>query len=887
MSEIDLYSEIEKSNNIRSGDQEFEQTWDGTKSTIGYPTTFFDDVVNVAGDIVEGAGDLVTGTAKGMPMGASKAGTEIMDTLTGQWYSTVAVPWMNENIPGLKDINESVNKAIKPEGTAQEVGAMIGEVGTQIVLPGAMVTKSLHGANIGSRFLTNVLGYGSTEALVIPAKDQGLIESAITFLAQDDEATKALLETLEADEDLPYLLQKLQRTPLLMLEGGVIGESISEGLNALIKYGKNSPMLTSLKTGIKTKFQNIGEKAQQRLDQDTGGVTLSAMGGGEIDKVIDKTLAKFAPARGIPFDKTVTDKNVRLHKMRLDKVKQGVPYPGGPKNERTVIKAPNDSLPDFVVGKITFDDWIKRTEKLLTKEEIMTEKDWYDDVFKEFDKLAGEDQTTLRKIGEAWLSAQQNETPATAMTNVLFIFEQFKRGVPRSEVKGKGLPSANKIASDIIYGEKITGGAGQKISDFIDSGYGKSTRSIMGNSPDGGSPFVVDVHTARDTGLVDRKLVNHLKRLGYEVPDNIILDVGEGGIKGPMYENRAVFGRELTEHLNSISWQGKNDWTPQEVQAVGWMALSNKLTGEGGRGGNTATAMTRNTRRISMEVDPGEGSPFATKFGEDYANLDDANKFDINQKVTEKAINFVNKEEGLNLNYNVHGTGGWELYQNPSTVSQVISSREGAVKAGAKLGYLLNQTEVWVNTAKEITKNPQNYGVDIIETGTTKNLRNSEDLKSLFEKIVDTDKNGLFRGYQPIVVDGQPGIRIIIDNEAIKGSPLTKAQAQEYIQKFASTDGDLSKILANLNYDVKTATHEIELTKLRNDWKENPNGESYRSYFSDESRTTTKGGTGSNIDNFGSELENFFGEEITKAKGDSRTNRGADDTPGLGGDQDG
>ena len=887
MSEIDLYAEIEKSNNIRSGDQEYEQSWDGTKSTIGYPTTFFDDVVDVAGDIIEGAGDVAVGVAKGLPTGASKAGMEIADTLTGQWYSTVAVPWMNENIPGLKSINQSMNKALKPEGTAQEVGAMIGEVGTQIVAPGAMATKALQGANIGSRFLTNVLGYGATEALVIPAKDKGLIETAVSFLAQDDEATKALLETLEANEDLPYLLQKLQRTPLLMLEGGVIGESISEGLGALIKYGKNSPMLTSLKTGIKSKFQSIGEKAQKRLDEDTGGVTLSAMGGGEIDRVIDKTLAKFAPAKGIPFDKTVTDNNVRLHKMRLEKVAQGVPYPGGPKNERTVIKAPNDNLPDFVVGKITFDDWIKRTEKLLTKEEIMKEKDWYDDVFKEFDKLAGEDQATLRKIGEAWLSAQQNETPATAMTNVLFIFEQFKKGVPRSEVKGKGLPSANKIASDIIYGEKITGGAGQKISDFIDSGYGKSTRSIMGNSPDGGSPFVVDVHTARDTGLVDRKLVNHLKRLGYKVPDNIILDVGEGGIKGPMYENRAVFGRELTEHLNSISWQGKNDWTPQEVQAVGWMALSNKLTGEGGRSGNTATAMTRNTRRISMEVDPGEGSPFAKKFGEDYGNLDDANKFDINQKVTEKAINFVNKEEGLNLNYNVHGTGGWELYQNPSTVSQVISSREGAIKAGAKLGYLLNQTEVWVNTAKEITKNPQNYGVDIIETGTTKNLRNSADLKDLFEKIVDTDKNGLFRGYQPIIVDGQPGIRIIIDNEAIKGSPLTKAQAQEYIQKFASTDGDLNKILANLNFDVKTATHEIELTKLRNDWKENPNGESYRSYFGDETGTTSEGGTGSNIDNFGSELENFFGEEISKAKGNNQTNQGADDTPGLGGDQDG
>tara|TARA_R100000329_G_scaffold51120_1_gene47207 strand:+ start:241 stop:2682 length:2442 start_codon:yes stop_codon:yes gene_type:complete len=295
MSEIDLYAEIEKSNNIRSGDQEYEQSWDGTKSTIGYPTTFFDDVVDVAGDIIEGAGDVAVGVAKGLPTGASKAGMEIADTLTGQWYSTVAVPWMNENIPGLKSINQSMNKALKPKGTAQEVGGMIGEVGTQIILPGAMATKALQGANIGSRFLTNVLGYGATEALVIPAKDKGLIETAVSFLAQDDEATKALLETLEANEDLPYLLQKLQRTPLLMLEGGVIGESISEGLGALIKYGKNSPMLTSLKTGIKSKFQSIGTKAQQRLDQDTGGVTLSAMGGGEIDKAIDKGLAKLAP----------------------------------------------------------------------------------------------------------------------------------------------------------------------------------------------------------------------------------------------------------------------------------------------------------------------------------------------------------------------------------------------------------------------------------------------------------------------------------------------------------------------------------------------------------------------------------------------------------------
>ena len=94
----------------------------------------------------------------------------------------------------------------------------------------------------------------------------------------------------------------------------------------------------------------------------------------------------------------------------------------------------------------------------------------------------------------------------------------------------------------------------------------------------------------------------------------------------------------------------------------------------------------------------------------------------------------------------------------------------------------------------------------------------------------------MFRGYQPIIVNGKPGIRIIIDSDAIKQSPLTKAQAQKYIQEFVGSNGGLNEILGNLNYDIKTAIHEVELTKLRNDWKEKPNGESYREYFSDKTR---------------------------------------------------
>ena len=44
-------------------------------------------------------------------------------------------------------------------------------------------------------------------------------------------------------------------------------------------------------------LQNLGEKAQRELDLDTGGTTLSSMGGGEIDKGINKGLSKLAPKR--------------------------------------------------------------------------------------------------------------------------------------------------------------------------------------------------------------------------------------------------------------------------------------------------------------------------------------------------------------------------------------------------------------------------------------------------------------------------------------------------------------------------------------------------------------------------------------------------------------
>tara|TARA_B100000927_G_scaffold288788_1_gene284111 strand:- start:19016 stop:21691 length:2676 start_codon:yes stop_codon:yes gene_type:complete len=882
--EDQILSEIFASNTLRDKGVNLNIAISENGANIQKQRTFVDEAVDVVKATPGAVGDFGVGVAKGVPTGASKFGTEIMDTITNGAYSKSFIPFVNEKLPIIGDINNYINNLLKPEGTAQEVGSAIGEGVGQVVLPGAVGTKALQGANIGSTFLRNVLGYGSAEAIGMNAQDQGLLELGTSFFVSNDNLKQEIINSLKADEDQSVLMQKIQKAPQRFFEGGIVGEALGkalEGVGVLYRAMKGSDK-------IKNALQNIGEKAQGELDLDANTTTLSSMGGGEINTAINKGLAKLAPGKGIPFDKNITDNNVRLHKMRLDKVAEGVQYPGGPKNERTVIKAPNNNLPDFVVGKITFDDWIKRTEKLLTKEEIMIEKDWYDDVFKEFDKLAGEDQSTLRKIGEAWLSAQQNETPATAMTNVLHIFEQFKRGVPRSEVKGKGLPSANKIASDIIYGEKITGGAGQKISDFIDSGYKKTTRSIMGNNPDGGSPFVVDVHTARDTGLVDRKLVNHLKRLGYKVPDNIILDVGEGGIKGPMYENRAIFGRELTEHLNSISWQGKNDWTPQEVQAVGWMALSNKLTGEGGRSGNTATAMTRNTSRIAMEVDPGSGSPWAEKYGSRYSNLAENDRININNVVTKKAVELIAKDEGATLNTVIHGQGGWKQYSNPSTVMEGPITFDTAKQVANKLGYVLNQTEVLVHQMKPLTQNPQHFSVMLVSKGSSVTEKNN--LDTLMKNLMELDEKGIVaQGYHPITLqDGRVGVNIVITKQTLTDAKKAKViksekEGREYITSFV--ENDLSKMTDDLNFDVEVDIMESNAEFVGNNWEKDITGGSYKNNIRGNRGTNAEVDGESNIDLIGKELEEIFSGEISKAERKNRSTEGVDsDTPDLGGE---
>ena len=183
-------------------------------------------------------------------------------------------------------------------------------------------------------------------------------------------------------------------------------------------------------------------------------------------------------------------------------------------------------------------------------------------------------------------------------------------------------------------------------------------------------------------------------------------------------------------------------------------------------------------------------------------------------------------------------------------------SKEAAIDAAAKLGYLLNQKEVWGSTSKELTKNPKNFSVDIIEDGTT-NLTDSNAVKSLFERIMNADTEGLFRGYQPIVtIEGNPGIKLIVDKDAIKKSSLKKADILPYIQKFAETG--LNEAIKDLDFDVNTYISEAELEKLINEWTKIRNGQGFINNFSKDASTASKDSGWSNFYNSAKQLTKFF-----------------------------
>ena len=572
--------------------------------------------------------------------------------------------------------------------------------------------------------------------------------------------------------------------------------------------------------------------------------------------------------RGLEFPEEEGLDRLRMNLQREQKASAtGAEMPGMPSNERTVVRGPRDEdgnpipgKPDFVLGKVTPEDWVDRAEALMSPKEIEEAANWYPTIRGEFLKYTNGDEAKADKYMRAWLVTQQNVDVSGAMNNVLLQREQFGRGVPIEQMKAAGMPNPTGAARSVLQDAPIEQGVGQKIADFVDAAEGKDVRSWMANHPEGGSPFVVDVHTARDTGLVDEKLLNHLRRRGYNEEDlqNVAVDM-QGTPSGTQYENRAHWGRnDLTNHLNNIKWQGRSDWTPSEVQAVGWMGMT-RLTAD--KAEDVVSGIERNVRRVSFEIAPGEGSPWEKMFGSEFSALPLQEQQRITQVVAGPAMDAASKISGIDLTNLVHGTGGWNMYQNPAAVGQALATKQGSEIAANVLGYLLQQTEVWSNSVKPMTKNPKAFAVDFMQESKSGNnyLASNDGIKDFWEQVQKMDptagsKKPLFVGYQPITSpDGRPGIRVLIDRGGVK--------TQNDLE--AAIRGPMSKMLEDFPTDISIRGHEAELTKARNDWKGQSNGQSYLARLEQLlGRNPT-----ADLDPIRGQLEEIFKRELQSASG--------------------
>ena len=194
--------------------------------------------------IGEGISDVLKGVGSGVVTGLSKAGQEIGDTFTGGFYSSTVMPWLRENVPGLSSANEALAEATQPEGTTQEVSAMIAEPLSQIVAPGALVTRGLQAAGIGSRLLREFLGYGTAEVAAVAPKDQTLLEMGIELIDESSEVRAMLDASLGAQEDENAFMERLKNAPRRFFEGGPLGlvaERAIEGIGMVYRAIKNSP----------------------------------------------------------------------------------------------------------------------------------------------------------------------------------------------------------------------------------------------------------------------------------------------------------------------------------------------------------------------------------------------------------------------------------------------------------------------------------------------------------------------------------------------------------------------------------------------------------------------------------------------------------------------
>lgn len=486
-------------------------------------------------------------------------------------------------------------------------------------------------------------------------------------------------------------------------------------------------------------------------------------------------------------------------------------------------------------GGKAYDAWMEEVDAWLTDAEIHADRQWYRELESEFKKIFGDRAPQMMM---AWLAAQQNVSPTGAMKNV-FKVEDRLAGIRGDGTKG-GL--ADERIENILSGAD-EGSMGPKLADFVDAGFGKSTRSFMGDNPKGGQPFVADVHTGRDSGHVDQQTIGRLKKMatagnlfvdGHPVSVkitktkakkvngkikiephaarltwqgrrvNIASDM-TGSPSDTGYEGIAEWGARLTAHLNAKEFKGGN-WVPAEAQAVGWMRV---LRQYGLAEPTVADVISQTTATIPAEVNFSSGAELKKLFPT-LSNYSPAQQKQLTMAVMEKVAPEIANIVGGSLRMQgVHiGTGYWGGEMSPSVVIRMMGSDNAQMLFMDALAYVSEQAGT-LHVA--IGKGGKNKRAVFFEKANGK--LTPDEIKSLALFAEQRGKRDLEAFSIHELQDGQTGM-------ITRGKGLSEKGAERVVALLATWAKENNVTLVLNDVAATSTMHE-------HNWKGDPSGRSY------------------------------------------------------------
>lgn len=321
-----------------------------------------------------------------------------------------------------------------------------------------------------------------------------------------------------------------------------------------------------------------------------------------------------------------------------------------------------------VVGPISNEEWLKRVLAVFPDRETrMFWGDWYRTFEPIFREAFGEDADAIMR---GFAASQANTSPAGGITVVLRVMDRLRRG---EEVTNEGIGMVAQSVKDAIMGTPLESGMAAKLSDFTDALAQLKTRTWMGHKPEGGRPAPSDIWAGRDQGYVDKKMVGYLEKLGLRENVDFVVD-SPGAPAGARYERISEKYNEIADWMNKME-NGKgfdgHQWTPADVQALGWGAIQKFL---GVEPENIMYALERNAYEIATEVTRGPSGIGADLPIERGMALIEYHLDDVRALVDDTPGVYMLPGAGFDIT-----TGGWAQGQNAALQFRVIGE-ENAIQ---------------------------------------------------------------------------------------------------------------------------------------------------------------------------------------------------------------